>query len=123
NLATSTISIALRNDPPMIKDLDAMISFTEDGKAVAIADTAFITDTESFVYDGGYLQIDNTNGQATDVLSIIPGEHDIFIIGGSVRYLGQEIGTIDINNNGTNGGSLRIDFTTFWATEEAVTAL
>ncbi len=86
------------------------ITYTENASPVAIIATATVNDADTIDFAGGTLTVDiPIGGTSADVLILLSGTGDIEVVGSSVQYLGNAIGTV---SGGTAGTSLTIQFAT-----------
>ncbi len=127
---TATINVATVNDAPVL-DLDgtaagtgAILAYTENQAATAVAPDATVSDVDSTNFNGGILNIGfAANGSTADQLSIGnqgSGAGQIGVSGNTVTFSGTPIGTF---TGGANGGNLVISFTSDAATTTAIQAL
>lgn len=129
--ADATVTVAAVNDAP-VPDLDgtslgdgAVLAYTENGAAAAIAPNATFADIDSANLDGGSLQVGfSANGEASDRLTILDegnGAGQIGVAGATISYGGVAFATF---TGGTSGSDpLVVTFTSTDATPQAVEAL
>lgn len=98
NTATKNVNVTAVNDAPVISNLGAPVSYTENGGLVVINSTATLLDPDSADLAGGVLTVSLTaNGVSYDILGVRSqgnGAGQIGLSGTSVSYSGVQIGTV-----------------------------
>lgn len=123
---TSGITFTNVNDIPELTGLASEVSFDENSlnqAAEIVYSSAIVTDIDSADFNGGSLTIEYTTDlKAADQLTVV-SNGSITISDGDISYNGTVIGSIDGNNDGSDGKSLIIKLTSTDATPAAVKAL
>ncbi len=95
---TRQVAVSAVNDSPVIGNLGAAVSYTENAAQLIIAPSATLTDVDSADFAGGVLTVTITaNAQTTDILAIRSqgtAVGQIGVTGSNVTYSGIQIGTL-----------------------------
>lgn len=123
NVVNKNVTVTAVNDAPVIGNVGAPVSYTENATQLIMAPAATLVDVDSVNLAGGVLTVTLTaNGASNDILAVRSqgtGTGLISVSGTSVRYSGTQIGTL---SGGTALNPLAITLNSN-ATAEAVEAL
>ena len=128
---TSTDTVTLNtavtavNDAPVLGGMGGTAAYTENDPAILVDGSVTLADVDSPDLNGGSLTVAFTaNGTTADQLGIRnvgTGAGQISVSGTTVGYGGSAIGTIV--QDGSNGGALKVTFSSAAATPAAAKAL
>ena len=120
----ATAAVAGVNSAPVIGGMGGTLAYTENQAATFIDTAVTVTDIDSPDFNGGSLTVSfTTTGTAADQLTILNegiGANQIGVIGSTITFANQTIGTF---TGGANGSNLVVTFTTTNATQAAVDRL
>lgn len=98
NVVNKNVTVTAVNDAPVIGNIGAPVSYTENATQLIMAPAATLVDLDSVDLAGGVLTVTLTaNGATNDVLAVRSqgsGSGQIGVSGTSVRYSGTQIGTL-----------------------------
>ncbi|GAB5388899.1 MAG: hypothetical protein Alpg2KO_18670 [Alphaproteobacteria bacterium] len=103
--SSSIVIVPPGSGPPNLLGLDPSLS-TTGGTPINLSTGATLSDPDSTVFSGGYLNVRQTNGGSEDNLEINVGLNSIFVNSSSVLHGSTTIGTI--TSNGSSGSALNI---------------
>ncbi|MGY6645712.1 MAG: DUF4347 domain-containing protein [Salinarimonas sp.] len=126
----STVTLVAVNDPPIITGVAGQSSGVVAGTgpaAIGLFADATVSDVDTTVFDGGFVQITQNTGTANghfglDGTSATSGGNAQFAEGEAVAIGGTVIGTVAAGQAGQDGDALRVDLNAD-ATPERVQAL
>ena len=122
---TLNTTITAVNDAPVLGAMGGTAAYTENDPAMLVDGSVSLADVDSPDFSGGSLTVAFTaNGTAADQLGIRStgtGAGQISVSGTTVSFAGTAIGTIV--QDGSNGGALKVNFTSAAATPLAAKAL
>ncbi|HYD76783.1 DUF4347 domain-containing protein, partial [Ramlibacter sp.] len=116
NVVTATITVDRENDAPTLSAPGGGLAYVENQAPTAIDTGIVIADPDlPFTFGGGWLQVAFTSGSgAEDRLTVLhagTGAGQIGVVGSTITYEGNVIGSIDATLDGVGGQSLRINLT------------
>ncbi len=118
---TSTVSLTAVNDAPGIANLNGDNSSTvvagDGAQDVTDLNDVAITNADSADYNGGFMTLSQLSGTSNgswsvDGTVVTSGGDATVSAGETIQVNGVDVGTVDANDDGQGGNTLRIDFDT-----------